>query len=158
MPTPPTVEQPAEPAITRFIPHRGSMLFIDSIVASGPEHVECRARVRADNPFQRAGSVRAVVCLEYVAQAVAAYAGLQSETSGQARIGYLIAANRLTLSAASLELGDELVVHAKRLWGESTLGKFECAVIRLGITIAQATVSVYQPPLRAAEDAEQPKP
>jgi predicted hotdog family 3-hydroxylacyl-ACP dehydratase len=122
------------------------MLLVDAVVAQGEESVECRARVREDNPFQRSGSLRAVVCLEYMAQAVAAFAGLRSADPGPPRIGYLIAANRLVLSAAGLAVGDELSVHAKRVWGEASLGNFECSVVRLGVTIAQGTLSVYRPP------------
>jgi predicted hotdog family 3-hydroxylacyl-ACP dehydratase len=122
------------------------MLLIDAVLASGDEDIACRARVREGNLFLRGRSLRSVVCLEYMAQAVAAFAGLQAKLPGPPRIGYLIAANRVTLLAASLELGDELEIKAKRIWGDSALGKFECSVLRRGTTVAEAVISVYQPP------------
>jgi predicted hotdog family 3-hydroxylacyl-ACP dehydratase len=128
------------------------MLLIDAVVASGEHDIVCRARVRDGNLFLRGRTVRTVVCLEYMAQAVAAFAGLRSTEPGPPRVGYLIAAN-MKLSAAGLELGDELLVLAKRIWGDSALGKFECTVTRMDISVAQATVSVYQPPMAAGAPA-----
>jgi predicted hotdog family 3-hydroxylacyl-ACP dehydratase len=139
-------------AIETLIPHRGPMLLIDAVVASGEHDIVCRARVRDGNLFLRGRTMRTVICLEYMAQAVAAFAGLHTKEPGVPRVGYLIAAN-MKLSAASLELGDELVVAATRIWGDSALGKFECTVTRLDIRVAEATVSVYQPPMAAGAPA-----
>lgn len=140
-------------AIETLIPHRGPMLLIDAVLASSADDIVCGARIREGNLFLRDGKLRTVVCLEYMAQAVAAFAGLQARQPGPPRVGYLIAANRVTLSAARLALGDELRISAKRIWGDSALGKFECSVARLECSIAQATVSVYQPPIAAGAPA-----
>jgi predicted hotdog family 3-hydroxylacyl-ACP dehydratase len=147
----------SHPAIEKLIPHRGAMLFIDAVIAGSEDDIACRARIRRDNLFLRApgGWLRSVVCLEYMAQTVAAYAGLHAHRLGQLgaeRVGFLVAASRVLLGVPRLELGDELDISASRLWGDADLGKFECAVARGGVRIAEATLSVYRPPL-AAEGA-----
>ena len=125
------------------------MLLLDSVVSSTADQIVCRACVRQGNVFLRGDSMRSVVCLEYMAQAVAAFAGLHANGSGPPRIGYLIAATRVTLQRERLCVGDELDVSATRVWGDSALGKFSCSVTCAGDLVAEATVSVYQPP-RAA--------
>jgi predicted hotdog family 3-hydroxylacyl-ACP dehydratase len=136
-------------AIETLIPHRGAMLLLDAVVTSSAEEIVCRAKVREGNLFLRRGRLRSVVCLEYMAQAVAAFAGLQAQQPGPPPVGYLIAATRMTLFSPSLVLGDEIDVAARRVWGDSALGKFTCTVTRGGSAVAEAAVSVYQPPLAA---------
>ena len=137
-------------SIHALIPHRGPMLLIDAVVVASDDSIECAARVRNDNPFLRHGSMRPSVCLEYMAQTVAAFAGLCANEPGPAQIGYLIGANRVVLRAETLKLGDQLNVHARRRWGDVSLGQFECSVVRDGAVIAEAVISVYRPRAAAA--------
>jgi len=140
------VQNVSHQAIETLIPHRGAMLLLDTVLASSSDEIVCRARVREGNLFLRGQHMRSVVCLEYMAQAVAAFAGLQATEAGPPRVGYLIAATRMTLNQPSLCLGDEIDVLAKRVWGDSALGKFACSVTLRDATVAEAMVSVFQPP------------
>jgi predicted hotdog family 3-hydroxylacyl-ACP dehydratase len=148
------------PDIERLIPQRGAMLLLDAVTADGADEIVCRASVRPDNLFLRPAEsgpwLRAAVCLEYMAQTVAAYAGLHALREGErgaARIGYLIAASGVELRVARLALGDELEISAQRLWGDAGLGKFAAAVERRGTRVAVATLSVYRPPAAAEGSA-----
>ena len=148
----------SHPDIEKLIPHRGAMLWLDAVTASGDDDITCRAAVRRDNLFLRPPGdwLRAAACVEYMAQSVAAYAGLRAHRLGRPAavgLGFLVAASKVVLEVSRLELGDELEITASRVWGDAELGKFECTVARRGARIAEATLSVYRPPSAAEGSA-----
>ena len=64
----------------------------------------------------------AVIGLEYMAQCVAAYAGLTARQGGRPpRIGFLIGCRELRLDVEAFSVGDRLEVEARRVWGENDL-------------------------------------
>ena len=72
----------AFPAIAEVLPHSAPMILLEEIVACGGASIRCRATIRSDSMFVAAGRVRAIVSLEYMAQAVAAFAGMRGRTIG----------------------------------------------------------------------------
>ena len=87
----------------------------------------------------------AVVATEYMAQCVAAYAGLQAIRRGDAiRTGYIIGARSIDLAVDNFSVGEELIVRAQYIWGDDILGKFECSVDAGGSRAASATLTVFQ--------------
>jgi predicted hotdog family 3-hydroxylacyl-ACP dehydratase len=137
------------PPIGELIPHGPPMLLLDRIVAFTPEEsVTCEVRIREDATFVEDGGVPAVVGIEYMAQSVAAFAGLTARADGKGvRIGLLLGCRELTLATDSFAIGDTLTVSVRRTWGESDLGSFFCKVQRGDETLATGTLTVYQGPL-----------
>jgi predicted hotdog family 3-hydroxylacyl-ACP dehydratase len=121
------------------------MVLLDEVTAYDGERVRCRVHIRPDGLFVEGGRVPGVVALEYMAQAIGAYAGLRARAAGQpVRIGYLLGTREMTLEVAHFEVGDELEVVAEHLFGDEQLGSFRCAVSRGGAPVAAATLNVYQ--------------
>ncbi len=143
------------PPVARLVPHEPPSRFIDEVLDSDENGIVCSARVAPDNLYVRAGKARSVVCIEYMAQAIAAFSGSRRDAGAKPRIGYLIAATRLALLVDAIHEGDVLRVEARRVWGDSALGKFECSVSRGGVLIASASLSVFMPgvPSAAGTDA-----
>jgi len=139
----------AFPPIAEVIPHRPPMLLLDRIVEFTPEKsVTCEVRIRGDAPFVEDGGVPAVVGIEYMAQSVAAFAGLSARADGKGvRIGLLLGCREMTLAIDAFAVGDTLTVNARRTWGETDLGHFSCNVQRGAETLATAILTVYQGPL-----------
>ena len=134
----------AFPAIAEVLPHSAPMILLDEIVAYGGASIRCRAAIRSDSTFVSAGRVRAIVSLEYMAQAVAAFAGMRGRTTGALpRIGYVISARQMTLGVEQFEIGDELLVDAEEAWGDERMSSFRCKVNRDGRCIAKASLSFY---------------
>jgi hypothetical protein len=52
----------------------------------------------------------------------------------------------MTLERDEFAVGDELVVEANYVWGDETLGAFECAVSCGGRRVASAALKVYRDP------------
>ena len=135
----------ALPPVAELLPHSPPMILLDEVVEADGRRAVCRVRVRGDSPFAEGGKVPAVVAIEYMAQAVSAYAGLQARARGAPpRIGYLLGTRELTLEVDAFDVGDELVVEAVYVWGDETLGAFDCTVRRAGQTVAAATLNVHQ--------------
>lgn len=138
------------PPIADLVPHRPPMLLLDRVLAHDADSVTCEVRIAAGSPFAEDGRIPAVVGIEYMAQCVAAFAGLSARAQGQPpRIGFLLGCRELTLAIDTFAVGDTLTVEARRSWGDSDLGHFVCRVSRDGQTVASGTLNVYQGPLPA---------
>jgi predicted hotdog family 3-hydroxylacyl-ACP dehydratase len=133
------------PPIEQLVPHRRPMLLLDSVSSGDEKHIECSVTLRDDSPFVEGGRVRSTLAIEYMAQCVAAWAGLQGHATHEPiRIGYLIGAREITLEVDHFFVGDHLRVEATKVWGDMVLGHFACAVHRGSETLASGTLNVYR--------------
>ena len=147
-----TAAPPPPPPIAELVPHKPPMLLLDRVVAHDADGITCEVRIAARSPFVEDGRIPAVVGIEYMAQCVAAFAGLSARAEGNPpRIGFLLGCRELTLATDAFSVGDTLTVEARRTWGDSDLGHFVCRVERAGQTVVSGTLNVYQGPL--PEDA-----
>jgi len=132
------------PPPSSLLPHSGRAILLDEVVEADAERIVCRVLIRADSPFVENGRVPSVVVLEYMAQAIAALAGLQAKASGnEPRVGLLLGTHELTLAADTLGVGDELLVEANRVFGDDSMGSFDCITSRSGTQVAAATLNVF---------------
>jgi predicted hotdog family 3-hydroxylacyl-ACP dehydratase len=138
--------------ILSVVPHSGRMLLVDALLESDADAVMVSALVRPDNPFADAEGVPAWVGIEYMAQAVAAWAGCRALERGErARIGFLLGTRRYECDGAHFRFGAQLRVEARReLFGENGLGMFACRILEDGRELARANLSVFEPPDPAA--------
>ncbi|WP_315982756.1 hypothetical protein [Aliamphritea spongicola] len=67
----------SEYSVSQLVPHSGKMSLLDEIIDYGDEWLEASVRIHAGAMFADDKGVPAWVGLEYLAQAVGAYAGLQ---------------------------------------------------------------------------------
>ena len=63
------------PDIRTLVPHAGPMVLLDRVISADDENLCAEVRIRADSLFCVAGEVGAWAGLEYMAQAIGAYAG-----------------------------------------------------------------------------------
>jgi predicted hotdog family 3-hydroxylacyl-ACP dehydratase len=142
---PPFAARTPLPPLRELVPHRPPMLLLDEVVAWNGGRAECLVVLRDDSPFVEAGRVSAMLAVEYMAQCVAACAGLQGHSRGEAvRVGYLVGAREITLPSEPFRVGDVLRIFAQHVWGDDALGNFRCSVERGGEVVAQATLNVYR--------------
>jgi predicted hotdog family 3-hydroxylacyl-ACP dehydratase len=90
------------------------------------------------------------VGVEYMAQAVAAYAGHAALLRGEpVKVGFLLGARRYEARVSAFAVGAVLRVYVRReLQGENGLGAFACRIEDAGSgeELAAATITVFQPP------------
>lgn len=134
-------------AIEKLVPHAAPMLLLDALVASGDGYVECELVVREDGMFDAAGRVPAWLGMEYMAQTVAAYSGLQAHLKNErVKPGFLLGTRRFETNIEDFACGDILRVTAKCIiHGSSGMGAFECKV-EGRLALQTARLAVYEPP------------
>ncbi len=137
------------PAIETLVPHEGAMVLLDRLITADAENLCAEVVIGPATQFCDGQGVGAWVGVEYMAQAVAAYAGYAASLRGApVKIGFLLGARRYECSLPLFALGSVLRVHVQRvLQGANGLGAFECRIDDLasGATLATATITVFEP-------------
>lgn len=135
------------PAIHELIPHRGAMCLIQRLIESDEKRIAVALTVPVSGMFACAAGMPAWVGLEYMAQAIAAWAGLRAQAQGQPPpLGFLLGTRRYVCTLEYFPPGAELRVEAEcEILGENGLGAFACCILLHGQTVAEALVSVFQP-------------
>lgn len=139
----------AMPSVEALLPHAAPMILIDRVSAISDEALEAEVEIHPGSLFNSGAGVGAWVGIEYMAQAVAAWAGYHARQRGErAKIGFLLGSRRYTCAVPEFANGMRLNVTVKLLLqAENGLGSFECAITDAATQepLAQATVSVFQP-------------
>ena len=136
--------------IDSLLPHADNMMLLEKLVSVSDVHLEADIIVDATVLHDRHGTVPALVALEYMAQAVSAWAGAQGRKQGrEPQLGFLLGTRRFITNAAVFRPGDALRVRVDCVHQEpSGLGSFDCRVWNDRVD-STARLSVFQP-----EDAE----
>ncbi|MEX3947278.1 hotdog family protein [Paraburkholderia sp. EG287B] len=138
----------AFPPIEAIIPHRGTMLLLDSVAACSDESLTALARVHADAWYaDEQGAMPAWIGIELMAQAIAAHVGLLSMREGKpARPGVLLGTRRYEAAQGAFAGGGPLSVTVNELLrSEEGHGAYGCTISQDDKPLAEATVKVYQP-------------
>lgn len=139
------------PDIRTLVPHAGQMVLLDSLVAADGETLCAEVRITADTLFCDGASVGAWVGIEYMAQAVAAFAGYEAQSRGEGvRVGFLLGSRKYEVTCPDFPVGSRLHVQTQRLLqGDNGLGAFDCKIVdandAAGAILANATITVFQP-------------
>lgn len=134
--------------IEQVLPHRGRMRLVERVLEWDTESIAVGLRVPLDGLFQEDGGMPAHAGIEYMAQAVACWAGCQARLRGNPPpLGFLLGSRRYESAVPVFPAGAELRIEARReLLGENGLGVFACRILEAGVVIATANVSVFEPP------------
>jgi predicted hotdog family 3-hydroxylacyl-ACP dehydratase len=145
------MQSPAESRVENWIPHRGAMRLLDRILSVDAQQVVAEVDVPFDGLFVQGGAVPAWIGIEYMAQAVAAWAGGRGRRAGgQPRPGLLLGSRKYEAHCASFASGALLRVEAHcDLVGDNGLGTFSCRILQDGRELATARIAVYDPPTGA---------
>lgn len=133
--------------IENYVPHRGSMLLIDRLLAADEERAVAEVCVPRDGLFLQDEGMPSWVGLEYMAQTVAAWAGWSALKAGkQVKLGFLLGTRKFEASTDFFEPGSILTVQVQcELLGDNGLGMFDCRIRMDGEVCALARVSVFAP-------------
>ncbi|MGI2117853.1 hotdog family protein [Shewanella sp. SM72] len=147
----------AEQDIADFIPHRAPMILLDKIIGYRRDNLETEVTITAKSPYfdDKHRAVPNYVGIEYMAQSIAALAGVEAKLrNDKIRVGFLLGSRKLALYAKQYELGRTYRTQVSRLYQEeSGLAVFDCQIFLLPeagsdqekILVAEANVNVFQP-------------
>ena len=118
------------PDIRSLVPHAGRMVLLDRVISADEESLCAEITIRSDSLFCTTEGVGAWVGLEYMAQAIAAYAGYVAYLRGEAvKIGFLLGTRRFECNRPFFSIGTRLQIHVKRVFqSENGMGSFECRI------------------------------
>lgn len=138
------------PSIAEVLPHTAPMILLDRVVSWQADKISCEVEIGENshlfNDLKQA--VPSYVSIEYMAQAVAALAGLEAKAKQQeVEVGFLIGTRKCQLKRSEFSLGTKLTVSAERIYAEEDgLAVCACEVIdEDGSMLTSAHLNVYQP-------------
>lgn len=139
--------QPVYP-IAAVLPHAGRMLLLDELLDYGPDFTRTAVRIRKDSVLCDAlHGVPSWVGLEYMAQTVGTYSGIEDVRRGERpAIGLLLGSRSYSASVPAFAIGAELIITAKlQLRDENSLVVFSCEIEEKGVCRAVGDVKAYRP-------------
>ena len=133
--------------VADVLPHREPMILIDSIQWHDDDSSSARIRIAEDCPFyEDPHGVPVCVGLEYIAQTVAAHAGIRARKAGDpVRIGFLLGTRRYRANVSYFGLGAELLVTVQTLFEGADLSKFAGSIQHATTSdvIVECAITVY---------------
>jgi predicted hotdog family 3-hydroxylacyl-ACP dehydratase len=138
----------AMPDIRSLVPQAGPMVLLDRVISVDEDSLVAEVCIRSDSLFCNADGVGAWLGIEYMAQAIGAWAGYTARLRGEpVKLGFLLGTRCYECTRPIFLLGSVLQVHILRAFQhENGLGSFECHIDNEGGRVATATVTVFQPP------------
>lgn len=129
-----------------LVPHAAPMILIDHVCERQAGGLESTVRITEDCPFfEPRSGVPSYVGIEYIAQTVAALAGLRARRAGQdIQLGFLLGSRRFEASLPYFALGCELTVQVEAEYEAKDIAKYLGTITDdTGETVVRASVSVY---------------
>lgn len=133
-------------SVDELVPHSGKMSLLDNIVAYGDGWLSAEVNISSSSMFAGENGVPAWIGMEYMAQAVAAYAGLQErKKGGLPKLGFLLGSRKYTCSTDYFSFGTTLSLRVQLdMEAANGLNVFQCELSGEGVE-ASANMNVYQP-------------
>lgn len=139
-----------------LLPHRDPMVLLTRALGLEGGDFVAEVDISADSPFFEGSGVPVWIGLEYMAQAVAAFAGSEGAAEGKgARPGLLLGARAFTCVRDRFVEGETLRIVARRvLQQDNGISAMECFIQDAGrVELARAQLTVIQLQDMAALDA-----
>lgn len=135
--------------VETFLPHRRPMVLIDEVLEHDHDSLLTATHIRETSPYFDAalGGVPNYVGIEYMAQSIAALAGVEATLRGEPiQVGFLLGSRKLSMPLAVFAKGETYTTEVKRLYQEDTgLAVFDCRIFHGATQVAEANVNVFQP-------------
>jgi len=133
--------------IADLVPHSGTMSLLDRVVAYGDDWLEAEVIIKPESFFIDEEGVPASVGLEYLAQAIAAYSGVQEQVKGgKPKLGFLLGTRKYQCSTDYFKLGQILRLKVVcEMQAENGLHIFQCVLSGQDNVEATARLNVFQP-------------
>lgn len=142
-------DRPALPcAIAPFVPQTQGMCLLERIVAVGDDSLSAEITPSADDIFALDDGIPSWVALEWLAQAVAAWAGWHGARRGEPPApGFLIGTRRFAVMQDRFAFGETLrVTVSLEFRADNGLGHFHGELYSSdGACLAKGSLTVFQP-------------
>lgn len=129
-----------------LIPHSGAMQLIDAVNERTTDWLTAEVTPDGQGLFSDGQTVPSLVGIEYMAQAVAAFAGYRNrEANEPVRPGLLLGSRRFDCNVGAFAVGQRLRIRVEEVYLEPDgIGVFACQLIGDGVR-ADAHLTVFHP-------------
>lgn len=133
--------------IRLLVPHAGAMCLLDRVIDANDDSLCAEVMIRKGSLFCDDNGVGAWVGIEYMAQAIAAFAGTLAHRDGApVKIGFLLGTRQYTCYCDHFAQGLLLQVKVQHLLQVANgLSSFDCWLHTDGNLLASASITVFQP-------------
>jgi predicted hotdog family 3-hydroxylacyl-ACP dehydratase len=132
--------------MTDLLPHGPEAILLHVVIACTDTGCVAGVTIGPDSPFRQDNGVPAHVGVEYMAQACAAFSGLQALRAGAApRMGFLLGTRHYQATRAWFADGAQLAVAVDLVYRDDDIGVFDCCIRSDDETIASAQLIVAEP-------------
>jgi predicted hotdog family 3-hydroxylacyl-ACP dehydratase len=132
--------------IQDLLPHRGALCLLTRALWVDEEHLIAQVDITTHDLFARDGVVGAWVGIEYMAQAIAAWAGWQARQRGDVpSIGLLVGTRHYRCHCADFAPARYHIKVTREFQADNGLGQFTCEMTLLDTLLAQASITVFSP-------------
>lgn len=130
-----------------LIPHSDTMVLLDQILSRHEHGLTASVTITSDSLFAEAEGVPSWIGLEYMGQAIAAFAGITArEQNEPVRIGFLVSTRRYEPSIAHFTPGMSLIISIEAITFNTTgLRVFECSIAHNQQQLVSANLNVFMP-------------
>jgi len=135
-------------AISPYVPHADSMCLLDTLLEFNADHLYAEICPHAHDPFATEQGIPGWVGVEWIAQAVAAWAGVQAVEAGEMpAVGFLLGSRRYESQVGYFALGVPVRVEVfLDFRADNGLGAFRGQLLdQQGKVLASGSLNVYQP-------------
>ncbi|QFU24835.1 hotdog family protein [Shewanella eurypsychrophilus] len=135
--------------VSEVVPHRDPMILIDQLLEHGIDTLLTQVNISELSPYfdDAHKGVPNYVGIEYMAQSIAALAGVEAKIRGdKIRVGFLLGTRKLKMHIPYYSQGESYQTRVSRLYQEEAgLAVFECKIFHEQTLVAEANINVFQP-------------
>ena len=133
----------------QLLPHKGDMVLIDRMVEEGDGYGTAQVKVDAASKFfeEEINGIRAFIGLEWMAQTIAAVAGIEAlKNNRPVQVGFLLGSRKYAPSKNVFALDEEYIIRVEQIYREDNgLGSFQCTIHQGDVLIADSKLNVFAP-------------
>lgn len=132
--------------INELVPHDRTMSLLDNVIECDTDSLKASVTIHRDSMFAEEQGIPAWIGVEYMAQAISAWAGYQDKEMGrEVNIGFLVGTRRYQSNLPYFPIGATLIISIDReLQGDNGLGVFNCRIESSNLEVT-AALNVFQP-------------
>jgi predicted hotdog family 3-hydroxylacyl-ACP dehydratase len=135
-------------SLDQLLPHRPPMVLITRALGLEGDWFLAEVDLGPDSPLCEGGSVPAYAGIEYMAQAVAAYAGAEGRVAGgKPQVGMLLGTREFACAVPAFSVGQRLQVRVRKtLYQPGGISAMDCRIVDAedGRELAKAQLTVVQ--------------
>lgn len=128
-----------------LIPHRRRMKLLEWVRRPTEKGLQAETTVNAEWPLHKDGLVSSVICIELVAQTIAAKRTWSVGKEAGARLGFLVGVKETELSLPSFPVGTKLVIQVTELYNVGDYAVYEGQVNSESDCFCKTTIQVMEP-------------